>query len=621
MVETMRWNQHTEKVGTALRASAWWVTIAPFCLATDLPDLATSTHRPLYFGREPDNYPITELLGRLLSFRGRVRFARAIIIFVRAAMLAGLILLLAKTIQLSTRQPMSGWLPVALLLLGIWTVHLALHHSISPFEVARLVDRRLSLQEQVATAVESTTGDRLERALSRTQVRLATSRLRDVDPVRALPLVIPWRDLRGLAGIVVLYGVVGFIGSLGLNLPVGPLPVEAELAKQAGLQAQAPSPFVTVDPNAAQLVAQTQGLLNAQAGSGPVKSDLDALRQQLQSQQITPQQYQDQLRQVQQRLESMAKDSLSAQQALGALADSLKDASATQSISDSLNRGDYQKAGDQLTDLSKQVGQLSPDARSELADRLAQASSRTQQSNESISKDTGQAANALKNGDISTASQSLDSLANSVKQASQKISTQSQLGQQMQDVRQQLGDSASNSAAASTQPNSNGTNPSQSADPQGQPPNASGNQDPSKLSSRADGSAGDPTSGAGDQYSAAGQVASRSSTQSIQSDQPGTSAGVGTTPGGNPLSGNQPSLDTRGVRLTIVGQANGPGTASTSAGDRSVPLTAAGDSGLAGSGGPSSVQSNVPINVHQESNQVPLDRKPVVRDYFSNAGP
>ena len=119
---------------------------------------------------------------------------------------------------------------------------------------------------------------------------------------------------------------------------------------------------MTVDPNVAQLSAQSQGLLSAQAGSSPVKSDLDVLRQQLAAQQITPQQYQDQLRQVQQRLDAMAKDSLSAQQAMGALADSLKDGSATQAISDSLNRGDYQKAGQQLSDLSKQLDQLSPDA-------------------------------------------------------------------------------------------------------------------------------------------------------------------------------------------------------------------------------------------------------------------
>ena len=42
--------------------------LGPFALPTDLPRLATSARRPLDFKHEPDDYPITELLGRLLVF-------------------------------------------------------------------------------------------------------------------------------------------------------------------------------------------------------------------------------------------------------------------------------------------------------------------------------------------------------------------------------------------------------------------------------------------------------------------------------------------------------------------------------------------------------------------------
>src|SRR5438132_822053 len=124
-----------------------------------------------------------------------------------------------KALQLCTHESLSGWLSVALVLLVLWSSHLASCHTISPFEVARLVDRRLAREEQVAAAVESTTGNRLERALSRTQVRLATSRLRDVDPVAAVPLVVPWRDLRSLALVAVLYLGVGYAGTLGITIP------------------------------------------------------------------------------------------------------------------------------------------------------------------------------------------------------------------------------------------------------------------------------------------------------------------------------------------------------------------------------------------------------------------
>ena len=73
--------------------------------------LATSANRPLQLGGEPDNYPITELLGRLLWFRSRVRLARALIVLARAAFLCALVLLIAKTTEVITREPMTGWLP------------------------------------------------------------------------------------------------------------------------------------------------------------------------------------------------------------------------------------------------------------------------------------------------------------------------------------------------------------------------------------------------------------------------------------------------------------------------------------------------------------------------------
>jgi hypothetical protein len=600
---------------------AWWITVAPFCVATDLPLLATSANRPLRLGGEPDNYPITELLGRLLWFRSRVRLARALIVLVRAAILCGLVLLVAKTIEVVNHEPMTGWLWLGLFLVAGWAAHLSLHHAISPFEVARLVDRRMALNAQLATAVESTIGSRLERALSRTQVRLATNRLRDVEPSHALPLVVPWRDLRGLAVVVVTYVIVSYAGTLGINLPRAVLPVEAALAKQASVQAQAPSPYVTVDPNAAQLAAQSQPLpLNATVG-GQVGAQLDALKQQLDSQQISSDQYQQELRQVQQKLQSQASSSLSAQQALTALASALKDISTTQDISNSLNQGDYKKASDQINQLSNELGQLSPDARSELSDRLAQASAMTQKSSPEISKDASAASSALRQGDDQNASASLQSLANAVQQASQQISTQSQLGQQMQNVRQQLGENPSNQASTSPDVNSGQTDPTgATGQATGQSPSANGGQTGDQSGSASQPNGGTPSDQSGNQDNAAGQMSSRSTAQSIQQDQPGGGAGAGSSPGGSPLAGNQSSLDVRGVRLTIVGRASGASAGTTTAGDRSVPLTSAGDSSLDNLNATDSVPSNVPITVHQESNQVPLDRKPVVRGYFTDAG-
>jgi hypothetical protein len=116
-----------------------------------------------------------------------------------------------------------------------------------------------------------------------------------------------------------------------------------------------------------------------------------------------------------------------------------------------------------------------------------------------------------------------------------------------------------------------------------------------------------------------GPASVRSSGGQIQPDATGAGDGsAGSAPGAGPIGAANP-LSVQGVRLTILGKPSGGSPPSTSAGDRSVPLTSAGGSNLNGLASSGAVPSNVPINVHQESNVVPLDRQPVVREYFSNA--
>ncbi len=614
----MTWRRLAGKVGRAIRRGTWWVTIGPFCWATDLPELGASPAQPLYLGSQPDSYPVTELLGRLLSFRSRLRLVRAVLILCRAILLCAIVILLTKIGELITHQPPSAWVMLALFLVVLWASHLALNHVITPFDVARLVDRRLALHAQTATAVEYTLRDRLDRPLARTQVRVATNGLRDLDPNQAIPFLVPGRDLEVLGLVGGLLVLVSVVGTLGITLPRPLQPIEVELAKQASQEVQAPTPFIRVDATGAPLQSAAAPLANPPIANGAVSDQLNSLRQQLQAQQITPEQYQQELKQVQQQIASQATQSLSAQEALNALAAALRDSSATQAISASLMNGDYSRASQQLTELSKQLGQLSPEARQELADRLAQASTQTQRSNQAISRDTGQASSALKSGNLTQASQALQSLAQSVQQASNQIAAQSQLGQEMQDVQRQLGDRAGNdSNQGSSSANSTGQPDPGESNASGAPdgrPGATSDRNGSPGSSdqfgSGNGSTGDPTG--------SGQAAIRSSSADVPQDESGNSGGVGSSSGGSPLGAGSSTLDNHGVKLTILGKSSGTGPATTSAGDRSVPLTAAGDSSLNGLAGSGSVPSNVPINVHQESNVVPLDRKPVVREYFSD---
>jgi hypothetical protein len=617
---TMDWRRFVRLVGTSLSNGAWWATIGPFCVASDLTELGTSVRRPLTLSGELDNYPITELLGRLLAFRDQLRLARAVFILSRSVLIGAVLLLFAKFVEVASGRPQTPWLTLVIFLIVGWSVYLAWHHAILPFDVARLVDRRLHLSAQIATAVETTTAERLDLPLARTQVRVATNCLRELNPTTTIPVRLPARDVRALAAVAAVYAVIVVAARLGVNLPRPLQPLEAELARQAKTQAQAPSPFVTLDPSLTILQPRAAPLLNRTAASAQVGGQLNTLQQQLQSQQITVDEYQNQLKQVQKQIEGQAGESLAAQEALNALADSLKDVSTTQAISDSLMRGDYRKATSQLNDLSQELGQLSPDARSQIGDRLGQAAAQTAKTSATMSKSAADASAALKSGDTTAAAQAIQSLAQSVDQAQQQIAAQSQLGQDLQNVQQQL---------ASQQPSGTNQNqtdrPSQGTQPnnpnplgsQSSPSGAQGTQsrvDPNGASGLPDSVSPDQSGG---QNSGAGKATVRSSSASIQADPAGGGGGAGNQPGGNAL-GPSSVLDVTGVKLTIVGQANGSSSGTTTAGDRSVPLTVGNDTTQNGLPSSGTVPSDIPINVHQDSNVVPLDRKPVVRDYFSD---
>lgn len=602
-----------------VQTAVWLILVAPYCAASELPALAISSKRPLRLTGEAEQYPVTELLGRISAFQSRLRFTRFLLIVTRTLVICGIFLLAARLTQLATHQSHSVVVTLAVFVVAGWGLHLALHHSISAFEVARLIDRRLGLKAQIATAVEFTLTDRLDRPLVRTQIRQATQRLRDLDPDVAFPLVWPGRDARVLATVVAAYAVASLVGASGVSLPRSVQPIDAEVTRRASLEAQAPSPFVQLDAAGLPFSAAPP-LAGAQVPNSPVAKQLNALQQQLQSQAITPEQYQQDLKQVQQQIAQQAQQSLSAQDALNALASSLKDSSATQSISDNLNQGNYDQASQQLSALGSQLPQMSTQARQQIAQRLGEAAQQTQNLNADISRSSQRAADALRQGDSAAAAQALGDLAKAVKGAGQQASGQPQLGQAMENLQQQMGNPTSASDQNAAQTSADGSsNSADSTTSSAENASASTGQSSNNASSSDKPSNGGASSNGDSSASARGQ--SRTSSASQLDGQPSAnSGGVGSSPGASPLGGAPQSLDAHGVKVVIVGQPSGPGTSSTKPGDRSDPLTAPDGSTLGSAGASAGVPSNVPINVHQESNQVPPGMKPVVREYFTNAG-
>jgi len=610
--------RYTGKLGRMLGAGIWYVTIAPFCWAADVPDLAVGSRLNLRLNSDPTIYVANELMGVVQLLRGRLRLARSLIILLRGLLLSVIVLLAARFADMTFHLPLGAWVPLVLFFVIGWSIHLALHHAISPFEVARLVDRRLGLNAQVATAVEHTLDNHLDKPFVRLQVRQATQRVRGIDPGRAIPLVVPARDIRLLALAIAVYAATLIVGSLGsLGIPAAIQPIDAAVSSQATQEAQAPSPYVTVV--ASQI--PPSALATAQAGGVPgsdFAQQASALQQQYQAHALTQEQYQQQLQQLAQQIQQQSNASLAAQQALNSLATSLKDSSATNDASNALLNGNYPKATEDLRNLSQQLGQLSPDAQKQLAQQLQQAAANTQQSDGNISQSAAAAAQALQQGDQTQASQSMQSLAQAVQQASNQIAAQSQLGQSLQDVQQQMNSANSGSPPGQSGDSSSGTPQSQAQQSQG-----ASSQSPADQGSSANGDQGGQPGGqqGGDSGSTTGSLSGAdgsSSVTSIQQDGSGNSGGVGNGPGGPALGNQQSSLDVNGQKLTIVGRDSGKGTSTTTTGDRSVPLTSSDGSTIAGAGASGGSASNVPINVHDTSNAVPLDRQSVVREYFSN---
>src|SRR5437588_4453498 len=96
-------------VGSFVGYCVWWATIGPFCVASDLPRLGSAERRPIRLASEPDQYPITELLGRILWFRSRLRWARALVILWRGAIFCAFILVVARASEVLTHRPPTAW--------------------------------------------------------------------------------------------------------------------------------------------------------------------------------------------------------------------------------------------------------------------------------------------------------------------------------------------------------------------------------------------------------------------------------------------------------------------------------------------------------------------------------
>jgi hypothetical protein len=98
-------------------------------------------------------------------------------------------------------------------------------------------------------------------------------------------------------------------------------------------------------------------------------------------------------------------------ESLEALADALRGQAVTRAIADAIDAGDLGQAAEELRRLGDRLGELSEEARQELAQALEEAAGGVGEDAPTLSEPLGAASDALESGDLSEASQALEQLA------------------------------------------------------------------------------------------------------------------------------------------------------------------------------------------------------------------
>ncbi|MBX0326218.1 hypothetical protein K2Z83_00735 [Oscillochloris sp. ZM17-4] len=256
---------------------------------------------------------------------------------------------------------------------------LVLRPRMSAGEVARRLDRRFQLNEQIATALElgaSPTGVETylleESRRSIGQIRRYTGRRQGF----------PWAEVGLIIALLIVLGGMAILLGIGGQGPLAapePLP---PLAQPQDPAAQFPDePFTA--PGGQQPGPGT--------GQAPAIGDPAALQ---------------------------------------ALADALRDQSVTRQVAESLDQGDLAGAAQGLRELADQAGQISQQARNDLGSALRRAASQVEASSPDLAAQLRASADGLQSRDDAQAAQALEDLAGAVEQMGAGQAAQPGDGQQ-----------------------------------------------------------------------------------------------------------------------------------------------------------------------------------------------
>ncbi len=278
-------------------------------------------------------------------------------------------------------------------------------------EVARRLDRRFDLQEQISTALEVNSQKQVE-GVAAFLVGKAQKNTQQIQAYTNKHQRMPWVEMVALLAMLLFAGGLFLLVNLDNRsvaarppLPIPPLAPPLELPEDTP-----PDPFGEGGGEG----QQEQG-----AGSGGNEEQQD---------------------QEGGAEDQAASASGSDQQSMQELADAMRDLSATRPAAESLDQGDTTGAAQSLRELADQSEQLSEETRRELAGALREASNNIDQHDPELGQQVRESASGLEQGPQQSAN-ALEDLADAVEELGEGEEPQQQAQAQPQEQAPQEGQS------------------------------------------------------------------------------------------------------------------------------------------------------------------------------------
>ncbi|MFN0071283.1 MAG: hypothetical protein ACKVVP_07310 [Chloroflexota bacterium] len=452
----------------------------------------------------------------------------------------------------------------------------------SVVNTAQDADRRLDLEERLLTAVDSIQTRRAGRIVNLQIANAVEAGHAHRDQWRMNRQAIRGEGGRACAAGFLAIGMF-LIASLSDQLPL-PRPDLTSMTNPAvgplNPESQIPDPPPLPKPDTA----------GGNAAVSPVLRALDDLRRAREANGVSPEDAERRVAQAESEIQRQASQSQAQRQELNRLARGLAQTSAGRQAAESIQRGSFQQAGNQLTELGNEADQLSQEAKDQLSRELRAAAGETSQ-NRLLQERERRAAEALAGRDYAQQRRALRELGEEVARAGSFVVPQQDLAEGMSRIREERQDLEQSGASGQSD--------------ERQPLSASGQ-----------GSAQTPSGAPTTQGQQTTQSASQAGGTAPGSGEGSGQAANGSAPGGDQAGENRldsaPRLEVVGRRVEVPVKV-GRGTISERPGTEDPVDTEEASATITST---SLNQPQDPGTAAAERNLVPSDRRQTVRDYF-----